>query len=117
MKIQIRQGLFETNSSSTHSLIISTEDDYNKWVDGKVYLDKDSGIFVTEEQIIEWAKQCRWVDTDGKEDNAILEEVLNDEYRFYTCSNYGEYYENFEQHFTSPSGDEMVAFGYFGYDG
>ena len=117
MKIQIRQGMFETNSSSTHSLIISTEDEFKKWVDGKVYLDRDSGIFVNEEQIIEWAKQCRWVDTDGKDNEAILEEVLNDEYRFYAYGDYGCDYEYFDQHFTSPSGDEMVAFGYFGYDG
>lgn len=30
--IQIRAGVFETNSSSTHSLCIMTEDDFNKWV-------------------------------------------------------------------------------------
>ena len=30
--IQIRAGVFETNSSSTHSLCIMTQDDFNKWV-------------------------------------------------------------------------------------
>nr|DAF70824.1 MAG TPA: hypothetical protein [Caudoviricetes sp.] len=28
--IQIRAGVFETNSSSTHSLCIMTKDDFNK---------------------------------------------------------------------------------------
>lgn len=32
--IQIRQGVFETNSSSTHSLCITTENDYKKWCNG-----------------------------------------------------------------------------------
>lgn len=39
--IQIRAGVFETNSSSTHSLCIMTQDDFNKWVsshNGEYYL-------------------------------------------------------------------------------
>lgn len=30
--IQIRDGVFETNSSSTHSLCIMTQCDFDKWV-------------------------------------------------------------------------------------
>lgn len=31
----MRVGVFETNSSSTHSLVLCKEEYYNKWVDGK----------------------------------------------------------------------------------
>ena len=36
--IQIRQGVFETNSSSTHSITIASESDFDKWKNGDVYL-------------------------------------------------------------------------------
>lgn len=35
----IRMGVFETNSSSTHSLCILTKQEYQDWQDGKVVLD------------------------------------------------------------------------------
>lgn len=37
MKIKIRQGLFETNSSSEHSIAIVNTDLYNAWKNGDVY--------------------------------------------------------------------------------
>lgn len=117
MKIQIRRGVFETNSSSTHSLVITTQDDFAKWTNGEVYLDRDTGKFVDEDYLISYAKNSRWINTDGKTDGEILEEVLCDEYRFYTYDSYGSGYEYFDERFTSPSGDDMVVFGYFGYDG
>lgn len=36
---QIRYNVFETNSSSTHSLILMNETDYDKWVKGELILD------------------------------------------------------------------------------
>ena len=33
---QIRKNVFETNSSSTHTLAICTEDEYKDWQDGKL---------------------------------------------------------------------------------
>ena len=35
MKIQIRRGVFETNSSNEHSLTIMSNDDYKAWKEGK----------------------------------------------------------------------------------
>lgn len=31
MIFQVRQGVFETNSSSTHTLTICSKDDYDSW--------------------------------------------------------------------------------------
>ena len=36
--IQIRHNLFETNSSSTHSLVIATKEDWNKFKNGEMFL-------------------------------------------------------------------------------
>ena len=49
--IQIRKNVFETNSSSTHSLCICTEDEYNKWQKGELLYDRWSDKFATKEQI------------------------------------------------------------------
>lgn len=34
----IRIGVFETNSSSTHSMTIVTKDDYEEWTQGRKFL-------------------------------------------------------------------------------
>jgi hypothetical protein len=36
MKIVIREGAFETNSSSEHTIVISTTTDFKKWKEGKL---------------------------------------------------------------------------------
>ena len=96
--LQIRQGVFETNSSSTHALAICTQEEWDKL---------QSGEYVVDE----------WDIT--KMFNANDEAVKNDEYARYVT--YDELYdckpfEFFTRHFTSPSGDEMVAWGFYGYD-
>ena len=35
--INIRMGLFETNSSSTHSLVVMTKKQYNEWNNGGIF--------------------------------------------------------------------------------
>lgn len=55
--INIRTNVFETNSSSVHSLILCTADDYRAWIDGdrllNIYYDDD------------WARR-RWDPEAGK---------------------------------------------------
>ena len=46
MKRQVRQGVFETNSSSTHSLTICTENEYDKWKKGELLFDYWDDKFV-----------------------------------------------------------------------
>ena len=43
---QIRKNVFETNSSSTHTLAICTEDEYKDWQDGKLLLNKWNETFI-----------------------------------------------------------------------
>ena len=43
MKRQIRKGVFETNSSSTHSLVMCLKSDFDRWNNGEVLLFTGSG--------------------------------------------------------------------------
>lgn len=46
----LRTGVFETNSSSTHSIAMCTQDEYDRWKDGELYYLEDSERFVTKEE-------------------------------------------------------------------
>ena len=45
--INIRYGLFETNSSSVHSMTLLTQDEYEKWESGNYYIDLYEGKILT----------------------------------------------------------------------
>lgn len=126
--IQMRCGVFETNSSSTHSISMCMESDYDAWVRGEVYFN-DSGNwssysiykdkdFVTKEQVINILTNNKYPPTKDLNSlyNKELEEVFS-EHRFYTYDNFDEGdLEWFEEKFTTPNGDVVVAFGQYGYD-
>jgi len=115
MKIQIRTGIFETNSSSTHSLIISTEQEFKDWEKGMLYL-KNNSEFQTREEVIAELRAAKWIDTTTLTDDEVIEEALDNDWNTYESFD-DCYLESFEEHFTTPSGDKMVAFGQYGYDG
>ena len=46
MKKQIRSRVFESNSSSTHSLTITTEDNFTRWKNGELLFDRWNKDFV-----------------------------------------------------------------------
>jgi hypothetical protein len=128
--ITIRRGVFETNSSSTHSITMCMKADYETWKQGTLYLndgggfgslsDKAKTMFVTKEDIIE-------ILTNNKYPPHIdLTELADDEFDDWLSGNnsefrkFGDYnsegYEDFEETFTTPNGDVVVAFGYYGTD-
>ena len=112
----IRHGVFETNSSSTHSLTIMTQEEYDKW-DKEHYL-ADDKIITRDEAIAEIMKSSWNKDLDLNDEEAVEEALKDSEY--YNSLGYEDYVgdmEEFSQNFTTPSGDKMVAFGYSGYDG
>ena len=87
----MRTGIFETNSSSTHSIAICTEDDYKAFKKGKKLIDRNS--LKLYDSVEEGMAKDKWAEEED----------------FMT-------YEEFEEKFTTPSGDKVVAFGYYGYD-
>lgn len=46
----IRRGTFETNSSSTHSITMCKESDFDKWKNGEMYYCQEDGKFYDEEE-------------------------------------------------------------------
>ena len=130
MKKQIRRGVFETNSSSIHSLVMCLKSDYDRWEKEEVLLFTGSGWyypdghapqknhFYTKEQAIEFEKSSKYPPSENMDwDSYEAEEYLRDN-EWYTYDNYeDEYLEWFDDTYTTPSGDEVVAFGQYGYDG
>lgn len=106
--LQIRKNVFETNSSSTHSLTICSKDEYQDWVDGKCYWSRWYENFVSNEEVEEKFKKSSYDDFD---------EYLIDE-GLYTFDRYDDIeMETYEESYKTKSGDEIIAFGYYGYDG
>lgn len=104
MKV-IRAGVFETNSSSTHSLCICTEDEYNKWKNGDLIYSYWENDMITPPHNLD-----ELLDEDSPE----FDYDARDNYRTYDYED--EYLEWYDYHFTTPSGDKMVAFGWYGHD-
>ena len=106
--LQIRKNVFETNSSSTHSLTICSKDEYQDWVDGKFYWSRWNENFVSNEEVEEKFKKSNY-------DN--FDEYLIDK-GLYTFDRYDDIeMETYEESYKTKSGDEIIAFGYYGYDG
>lgn len=102
MKEVIRRGLFETNSSSTHSITICTNDEYTKWQKEELYFNRWSGELVPASEEIKHRR---------KEQEGTYRTFLTYD-EFYD----GDYmdYEIFNKSYTSPSGDIIHVFGYYG---
>ena len=123
MKRQIRRGVFETNSSSTHSLTMMMKSDYERWHTEQLYLYSNGWGWVfskpvenqlyTRDEAVEFAKKNKYY----KDANEIDDEILRD-IGFISWDDEGsEYLEGFYKEFTTPSGETIVAFGEYGYDG
>ena len=105
MKIQVRRGVFETNSSSVHSLCICSADDYYKWKNGELLYDfYNEALIEDSDKIQQNRKEC-------EENGDANDYVYYNEYSDYTSD-----FEVYEEFYTSKSGDGIVAFGYYGYE-
>lgn len=89
MKRTIRFGVFETNSSSVHSLTIVDAETYEKFKNGELLMDWDNNF------------------VEPTDENLESDDVKSYE-------EYGDDYEWFEKEFITKNGDKVVAFGYYG---
>lgn len=94
MKIQVRQGTFETNSSSVHVLVMCSGLEYAKFKKGDFVYDTYRDELIPKE----------------------LKKDDSDRYQSYD-EFFDSYCESFLDRYTTESGDEVVAFGYYGFDG
>jgi hypothetical protein len=109
---KIRFGVFETNSSNTHSLTIVPKEVFYKWCRGELYFDNYDKIIVSEEE----AK--RRYEGGDKSWNKTFEEYKKK--YLLTRSDWFHWnvdLEYFETDYKTPGGEELVAFGKYGYDG
>lgn len=124
MKRQIRRGVFETNSSSVHSITMCTGEEYSRWENEEILYWTEEDKFGTREEIIEEMKKARW-----RYDNSLKfpdvnwenEDEVNSIFSDYGVRTYEEYfddewYETYVETYTTPNGEEVVAFGYYGHD-
>lgn len=140
---KIRQSVFETNSSSTHSFVVCTDKEYKDFKNNKVYLIKEMSIYGCEEKANDLAdelenksqfataeeiKEVFYLSPELKKqyDEAVekdnLDSMLAKKYSIYSYDSYEGYiydccYEDIEHSFTSPAGEKLVLFGYVGYNG
>ena len=136
---QVRHGVFETNSSSTHSLTICSREEFDKWVKGELIFDSWNDCILEYKKLSNEEKEDAKDEYNSKKltywkdwEQLSEEEVKSwyaqyqstylkrrDHYGLQTYDEWCEDYslEHFTEHFTSPSGDKMVAFGKYGYDG
>ena len=125
--IQIRRNVFETNSSSTHSITMCMKSDYDLWIKDKVwFVDRYDAEFLPWNELIEYITKKQYVDIDDietiKRDYAEgyierVEDMLAD-YDIYTYSSWRDKkkpeLERFTDEFTTPNGETIMSFGYYG---
>ena len=144
MKRQIRLSVFETNSSSTHSITIADEIDYNKWGKGELLYNNYDGKFLSVEEGIEkniealrnyyaphsetfenfaetYRKTKSIDDAIASTENLSFDiddidwsEMYIDTEQYY--EHVCGYYETYAEEYMSKSGDKIIAFGYYGHD-
>lgn len=122
----IRRNTFETNSSSTHSLTMCTESDFEKLQRGELYVERWGGYIRTKEEyekerneLTERFKQTNpeYLDDDDTWEQELFEYI--DEYAeivtFERWMDLSEL-EYFQESFTTPNGEKVIAFGEYGYN-
>lgn len=127
--LQVRQGVFETNSSSTHSITFASQSEFNEWAAGNVYLNecwfysefnenKDKE-FVTKEEAISLVMSSDSLPEQNPYEmpEEELDEILADEYCIYSYEKFFNDWgmETYKECYTTEHGDNIVAFGKYGY--
>ena len=112
--IQVRKNVFETNSSSTHSLVMAVKSDFDKWENGEVYYCEwawgdlkekfESGKFYSVEEV------DAYYEAKGEERESDC---------FVTYEEFCEedYLEVSEYSYTTPGGEVVRACAKYGYNG
>ncbi len=128
--LQVRQGVFETNSSSTHSITIVPQSEFNEWKNGDTYFNdgwwynstnliKDN-TFITKDEAISLVMTSDYLPESNPYEMSEeeLDELFADEYSIYSYEKflYDSYLESYVKHYTTEHGDNIVAFGQYGHD-
>lgn len=129
--INIRYNIFETNSSSVHTLTLCREEDYDKWNSGEYLLRNDCNFsdenlpqFIPKDKLEEYDPRAPYTMEKGSYYEPYFfdkngEGVTYDDIMYLTPEQYESYYENlyFYEERATIDGIKVVAFGRHGYDG
>ena len=115
MKLSVRKGVFETNSSSTHSLTMCSEDEFDQWKNGKLLYDSYNEELISKEEVFNIYRENEYY--NDKTDDEIMDKIY-EEREFLTFDQFAsdEFLESYWDSYTTKSGEKVVAFGQFGYD-
>lgn len=126
-KVQVRPDSFETNSSSTHSMVMAMRSDFDKWEKGELfYCDyfpwgadkslekKDSNFYTREEVDAIMASMKKTCEDDNKD---AYEEYRRDHFQTYDEWCDTDYLEFAEDSITTPDGETIDVICKYGYDG
>lgn len=119
MKQTVRRGVFETNSSSTHSLSMCEDSDYKKWISGEYVYDYNRGELISlserENRLEELRVRYREYIEDEKRIQEYVDDAINDRFLTYEEFFDDDYYETYHTEYTTKSGEKIHAFGKYGY--
>ena len=104
---QIRFGTFETNSSSTHSLVIGTPEQIEKWENGELfiyYYDDYATEFKTKEELDQMAETEKYFSREDWKNGKEWDEAT-------------EYLDHDSQIITTPGGEQLSIVCAYGRDG
>lgn len=116
--INIRHGLFETNSSSVHSMTLLSKDEMDAFNKGELYINFWNNKLYTKDEannlIIELYKKYNLELPSNEEewDEVFEDEGMYDNQRF----NDIEYFDTFADEYNK-DGHIVYAIGYYGRDG
>lgn len=121
-KISVRHSIFETNSSSSHALTMTSLSNFEEWLRGEVFFDQYNDTFIPAAQINQKIeKEYREESPDGDYDFAEYKQEWMEDNQCYDVWGWNKYiavnwYSHLKYTYTSESGDKIVAFGYYGRD-
>lgn len=119
--IQIRKNVFETNSSSTHSLVMAVKSEFDKWEAGECYYCNSWWSYKEEHAPEAFKGKFKAGEFFSVAEVDAYYEALGEERDPYDFQTYEEFcdddleYEDYT--YTTPSGEVIVACAKFGYDG
>jgi hypothetical protein len=114
MKVQIRRGVFETNSSSEHAIAMCGDDEWQKWKNGEYTCycvgEGDTPILMPisdKEALIKGSKELE----EKYEICCIRENDFHTFKHFFAYDTFGEM-KAIEAEYTTPNGEVVHGFAY-----
>lgn len=121
--ITIRKNTFETNSSSTHSMVICTKEEWDKWAAGELYASRYYKGFKTKEEVMEEYRKeySEYFDKEGNfipnDEYETFEDFQNDySTEWYDMDEWVGELECDENEYTTPGGEVIKVICRYGYD-